>query len=84
VITVLRPRIKRRDNGVPEMGSKNVQNCVTSFMGNPYCLLSLFLTKVTHAAFMCLLLRFVLFWRKEIGGKSARNRKMLVKLTKAL
>ncbi len=47
--------IQRRDNGVPEMGSKNVQNCVTSFMGNP-----------------C------------FGEKSAKNRKMLVKLTKAL
>jgi len=40
----------------------------------------LFCTKVFRAAFLYLWLRFVLFWRKEIGTKAAC--KMLVKLTK--
>jgi hypothetical protein len=40
----------------------------------------LFRTKVSREAFLYLDLRFVLFWRKNIGAKAARN--MLVKLTR--
>jgi hypothetical protein len=39
----------------------------------------LFRTKVLHKTFLNLDLRFVLFWRKNIGAKAARM--MLVKLT---
>jgi hypothetical protein len=38
-----------------------------------------FYTKVSHAAFLYLHLRLVLFWRKNIGAKV--DQKMLVKLT---
>jgi hypothetical protein len=41
----------------------------------------LFCTKVLRKAFLSLDLRFVLFWRKTIGAKAARNE--LVKLTPA-
>ena len=39
----------------------------------------LFRSKVFQAAFLYLQLRYVFFWRKEIGTKAGR--KMLVKLT---
>jgi hypothetical protein len=39
----------------------------------------LFRTNIFCAAFMCLQLEFVIFWRKDFGAKAAH--KMLVKLT---
>ncbi len=39
-------------------------------------------TKVLHADFLYLHLRFVLFWRKDIGAKASLR--MLVKLTRDL
>jgi hypothetical protein len=54
-------------------------NLVTLVSISPIFYEQLFGKEVFCAAFMCLQLGFVIFWRKDFGAKAAH--KMLVKLT---
>ena len=61
-----RPTAEKEKSGFPSVNFANI-------------LRAAFRTKVFRAAFLYLQLRFIFFWQKEIGAKTAH--KMLVKLT---